>query len=52
MSIEDAARYIGVTTKTFRVNYSNKLNDVKHTIGKKCYFPKDSLKRFLISNKN
>lgn len=52
MSIEDAARYIGVTPKTFIVNYSNKLNDVKHKIGKKCYFPKESLKRFLIINKN
>jgi len=50
ISLEEAAKYLGVTPRTFSANYSNKLNDVKRILGSRCYFPKEALKRFLTTN--
>lgn len=49
-TLEQAAKYLGVSLCTFRQNYSNRLNDVKEKIGNRVYVPKSELTRFLKSH--
>lgn len=49
LTIEESALYLGVTVLTFRQNYSNRLEDVKEKLGRRVYFPKSALTRFLKS---
>ena len=52
ITLEEAAKYIGVSVQTFRQNYSNRLNDVKYKMGKRVYFPRESMERFLRISQN
>ena len=47
VTVLEAAAYLGLTERTFRQNYSKRLQNVKVFIGKRVFFPKSALGEFL-----